>query len=208
VVHTHKSVPCRDNHKASWFNNLRVPPARYPALVTPSVATKFIAWNTRLYNPSALGVLEHPQLLLKEEVMKLEKHGTRVLHSLLYILLYLQKHPCEDCGEIDIRTLEFDHRGEKSFTIGDAIWGGISLDLLAAEIDKCAVRCANCHRCRHGAGTYRELVPDDILRVLASRPVMDPYAPVKTRKGNVRLSRYRKSWTNRKSRVDIELLKH
>jgi hypothetical protein len=137
----------------------------------------------------------------------LEKHGTRVLHSLLYILQYLEKHPCEDCGETDIRTLEFDHRGEKSFTICDAIWGGVSLSMLAVEIDKCTVRCANCHRRRHGIGTYRELVPEDILKVLATRATMDPWSPVKSFKGNARLSKYRKSWTNRKSRVDIRDLK-
>jgi len=62
---------------------------------------------------------------------------------------YLRDHPCVDCGETDIRVLEFDHRdgSEKVDTINALIrsfnWRG-----LLAEIPKCDVRCANCHRRR------------------------------------------------------------
>lgn len=62
---------------------------------------------------------------------------------------YLLEHPCVDCGEPDPVVLDFDHRvpGEKSFNICvrrlDTGW-----DKIKAEIDKCDVRCANCHRRR------------------------------------------------------------
>jgi hypothetical protein len=56
---------------------------------------------------------------------------------------------CVDCGyDEDPVALDFDHvRGEKSFTIGKASTA-VSLDRLLDEVDKCDVRCANCHRIR------------------------------------------------------------
>lgn len=63
------------------------------------------------------------------------------------VLAYLAAHPCEDCGEDDVRVLEFDHvRDRKCTTVSDLIRNGKSVRLLAAEIAKCMVRCANCHR--------------------------------------------------------------
>lgn len=60
---------------------------------------------------------------------------------------YVASHPCVDCGESDIRVLEFDHvrstkRGDVSLMVGrGSPWGRIE-----TEIAKCDVRCANCHR--------------------------------------------------------------
>jgi hypothetical protein len=52
-----------------------------------------------------------------------------------------------DCGETDPLVLEFDHLRDKRFNIGNALpyrnWASI-----LAEIEKCAVVCANCHRRR------------------------------------------------------------
>jgi hypothetical protein len=60
---------------------------------------------------------------------------------------YLSSHPCVDCGETDIRVLEFDHvRGNKTFTIARLLDHAISWSTIEAEIAKCEVRCANCHR--------------------------------------------------------------
>ena len=63
-----------------------------------------------------------------------------------YVWDYLTTHPCVDCGESDPVVLEFDHRGDKEFNIGSALVTAISVDRLAAEVAKCDVRCANCHR--------------------------------------------------------------
>lgn len=63
------------------------------------------------------------------------------------LIAYLIAHPCVDCGEADPIVLEFDHvRGVKQFNIGEAISRGGAWDLISAEIEKCDVRCANCHR--------------------------------------------------------------
>lgn len=64
-----------------------------------------------------------------------------------YVDAYLKEHPCLDCGESDIIVLEFDHvRGKKSSPISTAIRHCWSIEKLQKEIEKCEVRCANCHR--------------------------------------------------------------
>lgn len=64
-----------------------------------------------------------------------------------YINDHLKANPCVDCGETDIIVLEFDHiNDDKDFSISDAPRAGYSLTKLKAEIAKCEVRCANCHR--------------------------------------------------------------
>lgn len=60
---------------------------------------------------------------------------------------YLLEHPCVDCGESDPIVLEFDHvRGEKIINISNAVGHGWGREKILAEIEKCDVRCANCHR--------------------------------------------------------------
>src|SRR5689334_19401205 len=62
-----------------------------------------------------------------------------------YIYNYLLEHPCIDCGEKDPIVLEFDHvKGKKEANVGHLISG--SLEKIITEIDKCEVRCANCHK--------------------------------------------------------------
>jgi len=62
------------------------------------------------------------------------------------IIDFLIKTPCIDCGEKNPLKLTFDHvRGEKSFNISDGLRMGYSLKNLLKEIDKCDVRCFNCH---------------------------------------------------------------
>ena len=62
------------------------------------------------------------------------------------ILTYLLAHPCVDCGEPDPLVLDFDHLRDKRQTISFMVqrrWCWATID---AEIQKCDVRCANCHR--------------------------------------------------------------
>lgn len=63
-----------------------------------------------------------------------------------YITEHLKAHPCVDCGETNAIVLEFDHVRDKDFNISDATRKGVSMKRLKAEIAKCEVRCANCHR--------------------------------------------------------------
>ena len=71
-----------------------------------------------------------------------------------WLLDYLKVHHCVDCGESNPVVLEFDnhHTSDKHFNIGEANSRGMSLKRVIAEVAKCEVRCANCHRRK----TYRE----------------------------------------------------
>lgn len=70
-----------------------------------------------------------------------------------FLWQYLIEHPCVDCGETDPQVLEFDHvRGIKKYVITALISAGLNYERIKAEIAKCDVRCANCHRRK----TYRE----------------------------------------------------
>jgi hypothetical protein len=67
--------------------------------------------------------------------------------NLNYAKEYLKSHPCVDCGETNIIILEFDHvRGNKIMTISQYSHQSYSLEKIQAEIDKCEIRCVNCHR--------------------------------------------------------------
>jgi hypothetical protein len=63
------------------------------------------------------------------------------------VLSYLRQHPCVDCGESNIVCLDFDHsdRSTKELTVSFGITKGYSWDRLRIEIEKCVVRCKNCH---------------------------------------------------------------
>jgi len=72
------------------------------------------------------------------------------LKRTLYLIEYFATHPCVDCGETDSVVLNFDHLRDKQFNIGQELcrhkWSSI-----LAEIEKCEVVCANCHRRRTGS---------------------------------------------------------
>lgn len=65
-----------------------------------------------------------------------------------HIREYLDTRSCIDCGEKDPIVLEFDHRvpEEKFKPVSVMISGHYSWKRVLAEIEKCDVRCANCHR--------------------------------------------------------------
>jgi hypothetical protein len=78
-----------------------------------------------------------------------------------YVLEHLRSHPCVDCGTSDIRVLEFDHvRGEKSGNLSMMVAGAWPLEKIIAEVAKCEVRCANCHRIitQERSGSWRSLI--------------------------------------------------
>jgi hypothetical protein len=58
---------------------------------------------------------------------------------------------CQRCGEPEPACLEFHHRdpAEKKRTVSELISYGHALETVRAEIEKCDVLCANCHRNEH-----------------------------------------------------------
>jgi hypothetical protein len=90
--------------------------------------------------------LRNRETYIRQEVARIKRYREEnrpKIHE------YLRTHPCVDCGETNIVVLDFDHR--------DSATKAHSVTVLArhkpwprvlAEIAKCEVRCANCHRRR------------------------------------------------------------
>lgn len=70
------------------------------------------------------------------------------------IILAAKADGCPRCGENDPACLDFHHTGdeEKSFSVSHRSWRNPAV--LQAEIAKCVVLCANCHRKLH-AGRFQ-----------------------------------------------------
>lgn len=77
-----------------------------------------------------------------------------------FLLNYLKDHPCVDCGEGDPVVLDFDHMRDKVENISKMVSYQRPFKLIEAEIEKCQVRCANCHRRRTAKQFgWRKLLP-------------------------------------------------
>lgn len=64
-----------------------------------------------------------------------------------FLIAYFRDHPCVDCGVTDPRILEFDHReGVEKLAAIATLLKAQAWDAMIAEIAKCDVRCASCHR--------------------------------------------------------------
>ncbi len=71
----------------------------------------------------------------------------RQYRNRLFLYNYLKDKLCVDCGENDPIVLEFDHiKGYKKASISQLVAACHSLNTIQLEIDKCEIRCANCHR--------------------------------------------------------------
>src|SRR3954449_9159011 len=85
----------------------------------------------------------------KEHTATTRKRNDRTRgENWVHMLRYLQENPWVDCGENDIRVLDFDHRpGEKKLgMVSRLAASSYPWRTIEREIAKCDVRCANCHR--------------------------------------------------------------
>lgn len=91
-----------------------------------------------------------------------------------FLFRYLAEHPCVDCGESDIVVLEFDHIGEKSDGVSRIAMTQASMLKLENEVQKCEVRCVNCHRVKTAKEQqtfrYLYLVGDDYKKQHDTKP--------------------------------------
>ena len=81
----------------------------------------------------------------KELKYKYERQSNKKEEARHFVLEYLKSHPCVDCFEYDPMVLTFDHIHGKKMDISQMVNQGYSLWAIEEEIDKCVVRCANCH---------------------------------------------------------------
>lgn len=66
------------------------------------------------------------------------------------LIEYLSNKGCVDCGEKDPVVLEFDHIDPetKTASVSNMIRHLRNVDKVHEEINKCEIRCANCHKRR------------------------------------------------------------
>lgn len=73
------------------------------------------------------------------------KEERKALHR-IKMVEHFKNNPCVDCGNSDPRVLVFDHvRDEKFLGVAAMVNRGSKWDAIQQEIDKCEVRCHNCH---------------------------------------------------------------
>lgn len=74
------------------------------------------------------------------------KNKSRYQKSARDIMVDAMSMGCVDCGNTDIRVLEFDHiSGTKTRGVASMASRGWTLEKIKSEIAKCEVRCRNCH---------------------------------------------------------------
>lgn len=94
-----------------------------------------------------------------------------------YVSDYLSSHPCVDCGETDPVVMEFDHvRGEKINNVSAMVAKAYRLWRIEQEIEKCDVRCANCHR-KITHSRRKESVAGRTARLLTSNQTLAGSTP-------------------------------
>jgi transposase-like protein len=69
-----------------------------------------------------------------------------VARNVAHLDALLSRSACVDCGEHDPVVLDFDHIAAKRDKVTALAWFGCSLETIDAEIERCEIRCANCHR--------------------------------------------------------------
>jgi hypothetical protein len=62
------------------------------------------------------------------------------------VMSNLKGKSCVDCGNSNPIVLQFDHvKGEKFGAVAKMVHDGYSVKRIEEEIQKCVIRCANCH---------------------------------------------------------------
>lgn len=102
-------------------------------------------FQQRCKNCIALFHKEHYQQNKEYYKKKSSKHNAEYrVRNLQYMVDYLKENPCIDCGEKDPIVLEFDHLSNKDCNVSEM--QTVSLSKIKKEIEKCVIRCANCHK--------------------------------------------------------------
>lgn len=127
-----KTCPkCSENKELSEFHKNKKRGSQTYCKSCRKEMDKFL-WKKRSENTEKMIHKKQYSLCRKETIRR-------------FLFNYLLEHPCVDCGNKDPIVLNFDHLRDKKFNISIASGGKISLDSLKEEIEKCEIRCANCH---------------------------------------------------------------
>lgn len=107
-----------------------------------------LCWMCKLCKSSTMKELRERSEEFRNKANQRAKELNLKLQKLVFE--FLLEHPCIDCGLKDPRCLEFDHVfAEKEGLVSKAKAAGATLKM-KAEMEKCEVRCGNCHRKKSG----------------------------------------------------------
>lgn len=88
----------------------------------------------------------------REEIVKANAKRRENLHKLVN---EIKNTPCTDCGKsYPHYCMDFDHLGDKIMAVAHMVHNNYSFDKIKAEIAKCELVCALCHRDR----TYKRMI--------------------------------------------------
>jgi hypothetical protein len=97
----------------------------------------------------------HKKVTLKRKNKLIKENQQKLIN-------YYLDNPCVDCGNDNPLVLECDHRDgvEKVAGVGKLIQNACTWETIEKEINKCDVRCSNCHRIRTAEqqGWYKGLI--------------------------------------------------
>ena len=102
-------------------------------------------------------------------IARVTKVNRRARAKMIALVAELKSHPCTDCGgHFPHFVMDFDHvRGTKRGIISRMSKGRAALAKILAEIEKCEIVCANCHRIRTQARLEGlEVKPSEVVRLL------------------------------------------
>lgn len=133
-----KCHSCMREYKNKWATDNR-------ARLLPNIKKSFSEWRVRNKLEESVRRKAY-EVSMPEEIRQQRKDALEAHVRKSYELIEeRRKNGCVDCGEKDVRCLEFDHvRGEKVSSVGHMT--RFKHEKLIAEMDKCEVRCANCHK--------------------------------------------------------------
>lgn len=84
-------------------------------------------------------------------LVRVRRHDTAARERVRQIVEAFRARGCAVCGETDHACLDAHHcdPDSKDFSLGQAARAKISPERVAAELEKCACLCSNCHRKLH-----------------------------------------------------------
>mgnify|MGYP003660275711 FL=1 len=111
-----------------------------------------------------------------QQVKERKARVTRENYKKIFMEYFI--HGCVDCGNNDYRVLEFDHvkgvkkRQNKRRTegVGALVRAGYKWDTIQTEINKCKIRCRNCHQIKtHKQFNYFKKIQEVVKEYVKKR---------------------------------------
>ncbi len=110
--------------------------------------------STKLFHKRKIGKFQSWCKLCKKKTkgtrknrpLEKEQSFSRRQRNQKFVAEYLLSNPCVDCNESDLVVLQFDHvRGIKKNDVAKLVQLSYGIESIKLEIEKCEVRCSNCH---------------------------------------------------------------